>query len=210
MFVDVPQAVFDDAMSTFEVLPKIVEFPKNRRVVLAEAGDDVTRLTFNTKRIGRLGDNIVAERDRLKHVIYALSAVSSCSMEAGLQDPNMTVNMSLRPIGSDDRLGMDAVLKWPESVGDFELQVIATNAMVLIANDLRMHSPRLMDGTVYAMVSRDNGITLETNPMGSCSLDTDGATYDPSKPTMELWGHNIYNHKIQLVCLAGLIAIARA
>jgi len=55
-----------------------------------------------------------------------------------------------------------------------------------------------------------NGITLETNPVGACSMDTDGTDYDEDSEKIKLYDHNLYNHEMQLICIAGLVALAKA
>ncbi len=68
----------------------------------------------------------------------------------------------------------------------------------------------MLDDLVYAQVNRQHGVTLETNPIASASLDTDGNSYNPEDSVIELSAHNMYAHEMQLICLSGLIAIARS
>ena len=61
------------------------------------------------------------------------------------------------------------------------------------------------------MLSRgEQGVSMITNPVGSCNLDTNGAAYRPESPKFEVDAHNIYNADQQLICLYGLVAVAHA
>ena len=70
----------------------------------------------------------------------------------------------------------------------------------------KTHVPHM----VYGQIQRENGLTLETNPLGKCSIGTDGLWYEPQEPMLELDAHNIYNHTQQLIIIIGGVALARA
>ena len=104
---------------------------------------------------------------------------------------------------------MDAEIARP-SVSDEIATRVATDAMRQMAHDLGTYPDEDIPSLVYAQVSGLNGITLETNPVGACSMDTDGTDYDEDSEKIKLYDHNLYTHEMQLICIAGLIALAKA
>jgi hypothetical protein len=115
--------------------------------------------------------------------------------------------------GGSDRLGMAANVRWPRAP-DNDVAKRATDIMQEAASNLKYaHDLARKYGykdMVYAYVSRQNGVVLETNPMGSCSIGTDGFDFRPEEPVFELHSHNLYAVEQQLVCLTGALAIAHA
>lgn len=95
-------------------------------------------------------------------------------------------------------------------VSDEVATIVATQAMRQMAYDLGTYTDSLIPGLVYAQVSRADGITLESNSAGSCSMDTDGMHYDETSEMISLGDHNLYTHQMQLICISGLIALAKA
>jgi len=208
MYVDVPQDIFDTAMTESEYLAKIIEYRAQQRVVNAESMDGGTRLLLNTKRAGNIKYDYVKE-DRAKQMVYAFSAVATYSSEYQ-RDPRLSVDMGVSRLADGARLGMMAAVAWPERT-DREVQTLTTSAMRQTASELKYVSPTsFIPEIVYAQVYREHGVTLQTNPIGACDLGTDGMHYKPEDPTIELNAHNVYSHSMQLICLSGLIAIARA
>lgn len=104
--------------------------------------------------------------------------------------------------------GMSAKLTRP-SVSDTTASRVATYAMQQMAYNLGTYSAKDIPGMVYAHVSQSDGITLETNPVGSSSMDTDGNEYTENSGKISLYAHNLYTHQIQLICISGLIALAK-
>ncbi len=125
---------------------------------------------------------------------------------AAQQDPCLTVRTGTRRINDGDRFGMDARLMWPATAPEI-LQVAATRVMRETAQELKF-LPKSLIANVYASVDRNRGITLDAHPFANSSLDTDGNEYEPEDAIVKLYGHNIYNHQTQLVCLSGLIAVS--
>jgi hypothetical protein len=108
--------------------------------------------------------------------------------------------------------GMTAELDWPD-LSDEAASRLASTAMRHMARAIGLHddvSERELRRRVYASVSRQSGITLETNPAASSSMDTDGMEYTPGGERASLYSHNLYTHSMQLVCISGIIALARA
>jgi len=131
------------------------------------------------------------------------------------EEPEFYARIGSRPI-ADGRISMMVELRWPE-VSDIELSKLATCYMREVANDLRYPNPkdpkkssRHVEDLVYAQIQREYGAELQTNPIGSCSIGTDGSTYYPSDSLLELTAHNIYSRDQQIICLAGAIAIFNA
>ncbi len=122
-----------------------------------------------------------------------------------------TVDMSVGRVSSDGRYGMNVVLRWPqidpERAADF-----ATSQMRRFARTLTLHSDQpkdLLEDLVYAQASRDTGVVFQTNPMGSCSIESDHQDYT-GIDVVDLWQHNLYNSEQQLICLVGAVAFANA
>lgn len=122
-----------------------------------------------------------------------------------------TVDMSIKPVSTDHRYGMNVMLRWPqtdpESAANF-----ASTQMRQFARTLDLHSGQsrdLLEDLVYAQARRDTGVSFQTNPMGSCSIESDHQDYT-SASTVDLWQHNLYNSQQQLICLVGAIAFANA
>ena len=100
--------------------------------------------------------------------------------------------------------GMSARL-WRPNSPDVELSRNATGSMRSMTNALGGFIDKDFPAASF---STQSGITLETNPAASSSMDTDGQSYKGSQPIIELYAHNLYTHEAQLICLAGLIALA--
>lgn len=205
--LDIPQDIFELAMDSSELLTQIVDAPANKRVVNTEANDGGTRLSLNTKRAGNSQDRYIKEF-KCRDMVQALAEVATFTPRRK-HDPALQVALGTERINNDDRFGMSAKLRWP-SRSNSELRSIATQAMQQTALELHYVSQTILPDMVYAQIDRQRGVTLETNPVGSCSMDTDGGTYEADDPSMKLYAHNIYNHEMQLICLSGLISIARA
>lgn len=105
--------------------------------------------------------------------------------------------------------GMTAEILRP-TVSDREASHIATEGMQQMARNLGIYSDNQIPGMVYAFISQEQGMVFETNPAGACSMDTDGMEYDPMSERISLNSHNLYTHEMQLICISGLIALAKA
>jgi hypothetical protein len=122
------------------------------------------------------------------------------------QDLDLSIGFEQRGYGV---YGMQAELQWP-NVPDDQVSYFATTAMRQMAKDLGTYSNDMLPGMVYARVRRSDGITLETNPVASSSMDTDGTEYHETAERVTLYAHNLYTHEMQLICISGLIALAKA
>ncbi len=105
--------------------------------------------------------------------------------------------------------GMHADILRP-TLPDNQASAIATQAMRKMAHDLGTYPDKDIPGMVYAHISQEYGMTFETNPAASSSMDTDGQHYSPTSERVELYAHNLYTHEMQLICISGLIALAKA
>ena len=104
--------------------------------------------------------------------------------------------------------GLQARMRWPE-LSDEEASRRATQAMQAMARTTRLLPEHLIDTSVYAHFSRRRGVDLETNPAGASGLGTSGQDYTPHRETISLYGGNLYSHRMQLVCISGLLAVAQ-
>ena len=105
--------------------------------------------------------------------------------------------------------GMHAEIVRP-TVSDSRATEVATKAMRQMAHDLGTYPDKDISKLVYAQVSTTHGISLETNSLISCTIDTDGDEYDANSEKIALSAHNLYSHEMQLICISGLIALAKA
>jgi hypothetical protein len=104
---------------------------------------------------------------------------------------------------------MSAEIARPK-VSDEVASAVATQAMRQMAHDLGIYSDKHIPGLVYAQISGSQGMTFESNSAGSSSMDTDGMEYDATSERISLGDHNLYTHQMQLICISGLIALAKA
>ena len=122
------------------------------------------------------------------------------------------VMMSHEPIGASiNRYGMYVELRWP-LVDAEEAAIFATEHMIKFAKTLPFYSQYdkdMLRSLLYVSADRTDGITVQTNSVGSCSIDSDGNGHK-YKPTVELLQHNIYGPQQQLPCLIGAVAFANA
>ena len=104
--------------------------------------------------------------------------------------------------------GMYASMPRPQ-LPDQEATRYATLAMRHMAHDLGTYADADIPGMVYAHISRQHGMTFETNPIASSSMDTDGQVYEPDSERIELYAHNLYTHEMQLICISGIISLMK-
>ena len=208
MCLDVPHDLMGSALARSRSFSYIMNLTEPERQVIGHRmGDDSTRLLFRTKKIGQYSRLMASQKSR-----QAVSVIDSIVTHTpdSRQDPRLLVEMGLEPMGTSDRYGFHARVMWPES-DMLTAAKEATHMMRRTAHDLRhAMSKRSLNDMVYAQLDRNRGMTLETNPIASASLDTDGDSYSPEDEAAELWAHNLYSHQMQLICLSGLIAIARS
>lgn len=203
MALDVPQDIFDKA-ADHSRLALALGKSAQKRVVDIEPIADGTRLLLNTKRAGKAQDSIA----RCREITSSLEVIRHYTpLEQA--DPKLNVRMGLDSVNHTGRYMMLARVAWPHSQ-DEVVASHATTAMRRIASVMNYMPKLILDESVYAQVDRQNGVTIETNPVGSCSLGTDGMVFNPDEPTFDVDAHNIYTPEQQLICLAGLIAIARS
>lgn len=104
--------------------------------------------------------------------------------------------------------GLQARLRWPE-LSDAEASHQATDAMRAMARTTRLLPENLIDESVYARFSRERGIDFETNSAAASGIGTSGQHYIPYSEYADLYASNLYTHRMQLVCISGLLAVAR-
>lgn len=123
------------------------------------------------------------------------------------------VAMSLEVIDKEaHRYGMMLALRWPK-VAPQPAATFATAHMQRFAQSINLNGNKRMNTAndmVHVAASREHGITVETNPLGSCNIGAGGYGYDPEPDIVELWQHNIYSPAQQLACLVGAVSFATA
>ncbi len=180
---------------------------KRTRLLDIEPTDDGLRLYANTKKVGGIrGEYDTYRRQAAASITDALRRVGEWAQPEE-RDPRLDVGMGSR-YSVDGRLPMYADIAWPEA-DEEAVEALAEKHMRETAKKLKYEVP-LIEDLVFASVSRARGVTLQTNPVGSCSIDTDGMHYDQADPVFELRAHNIYAPQQQLICFAGTVAIANA
>ncbi len=125
--------------------------------------------------------------------------------------PQMRMTHEVLDRGAN-RYGMMVAIRWPTAEPRTAAQ-FATRHMQRFASSVNLNGNQRMnvaDDMVYVTADRARGITVETNPLGSCNIGAGGCDYDPESDVVELWQHNIYNPAQQLVCLIGAVGFATA
>jgi hypothetical protein len=181
---------------------------KRSRIIDIEPDEDNLRIFVNTKKIGRK----VAEHDRRAvagRVLAAMGRVGGHSHELGYEsDPNLELNIG-RDYTSDDRLHMDARIRWPQKKSGKELVKLTTYFMQDTARKLR-YQPLMIKQLVGSDIDKQHGITLTVNPYSGASLETSENSYNYTDDFTEVIQHNIYNPVEQLILFAGAVALAHA
>lgn len=179
---------------------------KKTRILDIEPNDGALRVYVNSKKIG----NRHSDQNRRQAARRVAGVITWIDMfaEHHQKDPGMSVQMG-DTYSSDGRLGMVARLRWPSQATDQVMSQLGTYFMKDTARKLN-YERKMIDELVYCGVLREQGIIIETNPLGSCNISAGGDYYDASEPTVELWQHNIYSPVQQLICFAGAIAVAKA
>lgn len=215
-YIDLPKAVFRKLLDA-----EVIDVPASKKaqskapVVVSELSSDMHRATIMTRRIGRAPEQF---RDGVsKDVISFFEGIHTWT-DANEADPKISVDVWTGRLFDRTRLGIVMDVRWP-NMSDQSMAALTTGVMRSIAKDIKYSrydndSPakhgRLVDMLVYSQINRNQGVTLETNPVGSCSVDTDGMWYDSEESSFKLESHNIYTHEQQLIVIAGAIALAHA
>ena len=130
-------------------------------------------------------------------------------IDGGEEDtPDLSIVIGFERRGYDI-YGMSAEIKRP-TVSDRDATLIATRAMRKMALDLGTYSAKKIPHMVYAQISTESGMSFETNPIASSTMDTDGMEYEAESERISLSGHNLYTHEMQLICISGIIALVKA
>lgn len=203
--IDVPNDSWD-RVQTYDKQAWVIEILKRKAssAVIVEPGDESTRLLINDRRIGSS-----QMKPRLLRGVVQLINMLDAQIDKTNQDAKFQVQVSPDSINNTGRHMISMRLAWPET-NDYDVQRFVTNMMVATAINLKYDTKRDIPRLVYAQVHRPAGVTLETNPLGSCSVGTDGMWYNPENPILELDAHNVYNHTQQFILLVGGVALARA
>lgn len=209
MTLDVPQEVFDTTVSETR-LGEILERPEG--LVTAELQEGGTHLVFADQAFKGLNDRVDSQTidAYASQWLYAFVKLKDHTPEE-LRDPRMDIHMSIGPSHDDSgmsRRGVHAELQWP--LKDYSLaQQRATLAMQHTALTLRVMPKSIING-VYGVASYEDGVYLTALDIGACCLLTEGMDYrhEREKGKVELTGTNLYNRRLVLTCLSGLIALA--
>ena len=124
------------------------------------------------------------------------------------ENPDISIGIGLERRGYGI-YGMSAEIMRP-AVSDRDATLIATRAMRSMAYDLGTYSKKAIPGMVYAQILTESGMSFETNPVASSSMDTDGMEYEADSDRITLHSHNLYTHEMQLICISGIIALVKA
>ncbi len=210
LFVDLPSGVLDKIMSDQQYERLVEKKGKKLKcpvVTDPNVGSADARLYVNTSLVGKMPD-----RAKQQHVLGKVARLVNFLgnyPETDVADPEVQVVLGGQTESASDRLPMYATVALDQTVDHVQLSSRATQQMQSIAASLRYIEPDLIQDMVGATVKRNRHISLTVNPLGSCTLDTDGVTFDPAADRIELYGHNLYSHSQQLTCLAGAVALAR-
>lgn len=175
---------------------------------------DESELFLDATAVRRSVDNETRERNtrRILEILDETGIGGRVHTREQEERPNLSEDIGFTRRGYGV-FGMTAEILWP-NLSDKEATHEATQAMRAMAHNLGTYSDEEMPLYVAAEVNRSYGITLETNPVGSCSMDTDGSEYayqlsEGGTERVTLHAHNLYTHEMQLICISGLIALTR-
>lgn len=205
LVINVPVATWA-RLNAIDEHAKGIEFLTRKRTsaLVVDGGDTKLHLLVNEKRIGSS-----EHKPRLLHnLVQLIDGLETHTLKDD-QDPDFQVQMGASDVNGTGRHMIDMQVTWP-NLADEILQKLVSDTMVSTATNLKYDVKRFIPRIVYAQIRRQYGVTLETNPIGSCSVGTDGMWYEPSERTIELQAHNIYNNTQQIILLAGGVALARA
>lgn len=124
------------------------------------------------------------------------------------------VKMSHAPIDkASHRYGMYVEVQWPECYT--EAAQFATRQMQQFAAGINLKNGGALNranAMVYVAADAEQGLSVQTNPLGGCGIETSGDDYGHERPleTVSLWQHNLYAPEQQLACLVGAVAFAKA
>jgi len=175
---------------------------------LSENVDDSYQLFLDATSVRHIKSQAEREEKTAQLLRYLDESNIGHDWARGEVVPDLEIGIGYNRIGYGV-FGMDATILRP-SISDEEATFIATRAMRQMAHDLGTYSDKDIPGMVYANVSTEQGMTLETNPAAASSIDTDGSEYDPLSERIFLYSHNLFSHESQLICISGLIALAKA
>ena len=203
VFLDTPNEIIDTLRDTDEDYAQ--QLSTRNRYMSVDPGEKISRLEVQAAYMGDARERSIVPR-RVTRALRLLNSAANLATP-DQQDENLSVGMGAEsPVA---KLFMQARFRWPDE-SDEILQEHATAAMRQTATDLRFYPKRQINQEVFAIIDRKQGVTFETNVIGSCSLDTDGYKYRPENPEVIVYGHNLHNSAMQLICLSGLIAVAKS
>ena len=173
---------------------------------LAENSNERYPLFLDATSVRRMDDNSQEKEATAARFLTYLD-------ESGIdgydeESPDVSIMIGFNSVGYGV-YGMEAEIKRP-TIADRAATLIATRAMRQMAYDLGTYPKKEIPMLVYAHVLGDSGLSFETNPAGACSMDTDGYEYKPTSDRITLHSHNLYTHQMQLICISGIIALAKA
>jgi hypothetical protein len=182
----------------------------NTFVTLDQDGDD-TRLSLDL-----FEPNPNEEADRLLHRVHTTRhLLRATTLLATVTGAEHGVDVYIGESRYEDgvRLPVSVELDWPDGIDDATLSRLGTEYMHAAALGLRMFDgddeQERLEG-VFAHVDRTSGLTLQTNPIGSCAVDTVPMDYMLGEGHVRAVDHNIYSAEQQIVCVSGALAIAYA
>lgn len=207
LFLDVPTDLAASMQQESSALTEELEGlskPKNRVLEIVPQ-DTAVRILLNADRIGLKKDR-EGQRDLAHRTATLFSSIDWLSGDR--RDPRLSVQMPHQYTIDSGRLRMSAEVAWPERATDQQASYFMTGVMQRVAHQLK-YERKLIPDLVGAQVIREQGVSIETNPLGSCNISAGGSLYFPERSTVELYQHNIYSPIQQLICFAGAIAMAR-
>ena len=206
LFLDVPPSLVARVQQEHPAVDAELESLSAPKAGIIDSvlSDGAVRLALNSEKIGARRDD-QSRRQAARRIVALISTIDGVAYEEE-QDPNLNVQMGTEHT-IDGRLHMRAEVTWPRHASDKKMRKVARYFMRTTADALN-YERKLIDELVYADVRRERGVTLETNPFGSCNIGAGGDGYHPERPTVELYQHNLYSPIQQLICLAGAVAMA--
>ena len=207
VYLDIPDPVIQRIMrDDNSSLVRMSGVTRSRRVIEIDQHEDGWRLILEQGRVGNM-HNAVVRGNAVRQMVASLVEVTTFTRPAE-KDPLLDVTMELDRTHRRDPLGMKATLIWPDS-SDRTLTLVASDAMRETAGLLGYVNKNEVNAQVSALVERSRGISLSAMNARRSGIETIGSGYDPESEATVLVAHNLSQREMQLVCLSGLVAIAK-
>ncbi len=205
VFLDAPNRVVDRARYEDGEMTNLLS--NRSHLIDVDRGLTITRLCVNNEAISNTRQLSEANQ-RARQVVHTLDKVARFS-PLDQRDPNMAVVMESQKSEIISPFFMWSLLRVPDIPDDMLSEYVA-QVMRRSAQDIYLHPKRLIDDEVGVSIDGHTVINIEVAKSVSAGMKSDEYEKYSSDELVTLRSHNLTSHLMQLVCLSGLIAVAKA